>query len=274
MRLIDRRIGIINRIADVTNQNDITHNIVQRVNGRNIFNINNMNIRNLAQRVARRQTLLNIIYINNDDLICIGRNNCWVLRKNSESKYMLYKERLINNLEGNIVIKKVVPLNNGKFLVEIQLPKEKTRNRTFGGLKFVQKNIKEKLRYLFFNMNYEEMFHSDVSLKVETRINLDEKYIYINDLNNLFLMNQSDGQIINIIEINILGNIICLNNNNSIIIQEKEDNKISEYKIINNEFVKCDTLINNNKISLLAGFDDIDTTLVTQYGNNSILFFK
>lgn len=223
-------------------------------------------VNRLNNIIQRRRTLLSIVALQNDDLLAISNKDCWVLRKNP-IKYVAYIDQLIK-CDKILMVRKAVPISENEFLVEIRLVENRqliTINK--------QKYAKHNLLYIFFNLNYEETSRVNLSLG-DTEINSDNDFIYINDKNSLLMMDIKIKQVIHIIEVNSLGPIITIKNNKSFFIQEKENNAIVEYRIINNEVIRCKKIIENKTIKLIAGLDDIFNTLVIQYKNESLLFLQ
>ena len=216
--------------------------------------------------IQRRRTLLSLVALQNDDLLAISNKDCWVLRKNS-IKYVAYLDQLIH-CDKILMIRKAVPFSDNEFLVEVRL----MENRQLVPIN-KQKYVRHNLLYIFFNLNYEETTRVNLNLG-ETEINSDNDFIYINDKNSLLMMDIKLKEVINIIEVNSLGPIITIKNNKSFFIQEKENNAIVEYRIINNEVIRCKKIIENKTIKLIAGLDDIFNTLIIQYKNESLLFLQ
>ena len=223
-------------------------------------------VNRLNNALQRRRTLLSLVALQNDDLLAISNKDCWVLRKNS-IKYVAYLDQLIH-CDKILMIRKAVSFLENEFLVEIRL----IENRQLVPIN-KQKYIKHNLLYIFFNLNYEETSRVNLSLG-DTEINSDNDFIYINDKNSLLMMDIKIKQVINIIEINSLGPIITIKNNKSFFIQEKENNAIVEYRIINNEVIRCKKIIENKTVKLITGLDDNFNTLIIQYKNESLLFLQ
>ena len=216
--------------------------------------------------IQRRRTLLSLVALQNDDLLAISNKDCWILRKNA-IKYVAYLDQLIQ-CDKILMVRKAVPFSENEFLVEVRL----MENRQLVPIN-KQKYIKYNLLYIFFNLNYEETARVNLNLG-DTEINSDNDFIYINDKNSLLMMDIKLKEVINIIEVNSLGPIITIKNNKSFFIQEKENNAIVEYRIINNEVVRCKKIIENKTIKLISGLDDIFNTLIIQYKNESLLFLQ
>lgn len=216
--------------------------------------------------IQRRRTLLSLVALQNDDLLAISNKDCWVLRKNS-IKYVAYLDQLIH-CDKILMIRKAVTFSENEFLVEVRL----MENRQLVPIN-KQKYLRHNLLYIFFNLNYEETTRVNLNLG-DTEINSDNDFIYINDKNSLLMMDIKLKEVINIIEVNSLGPIITIKNNKSFFIQEKENNAIVEYRIINNEVIRCKKIIENKTIKLIAGLDDIFNTLIIQYKNESLLFLQ
>ena len=216
--------------------------------------------------IQRRRTLLSLVALQNDDLLAISNKDCWILRKNS-IKYVAYLDQLIQ-CDKILMVRKAVPFSENEFLVEVRL----MENRQLVPIN-KQKYIKYNLLYIFFNLNYEETARVNLNLG-DTEINSDNDFIYINDKNSILMMDIKLKEVINIIEVNSLGPIITIKNNKSFFIQEKENNAIVEYRIINNEVVRCKKIIENKTIKLISGLDDIFNTLIIQYKNESLLFLQ
>ena len=223
-------------------------------------------VNRLNNAIQRRRTLLSLVALQNDDLLAISNKDCWVLRKNS-IKYVAYLDQIIH-CDKILMVRKAVPFSENEFLVEVRL----AENRQLVPIT-KQKYMKHNLLYIFFNLNYEETARVNLSLG-DTEINSDNDYIYINDKNLLLMMDIKIKQVINIIEVNSLGPIITIKNNKSFFIQEKENNAIVEYRIINNEVIRCKKIIENKTLKLITGLDDIFNTLIIQYKNESLLFLQ
>ena len=250
------------------------HGIVQRINNRIGIPANHPLPVNIANRVInnrfiRRRNLSTIIALPNDDLLALSSKECWVLRKNP-IKYVIYKDGIINST-NILMIKKAISISENEFVVEMTI----SQKRTGPPYHHIATKISRKnnLLYIFFNLNYEEICRRNLNLE-ETNIISDNEYIYINDLHTLALMTKKNKEVINIIEINSLGPIFPNKLNKSFIIQEKENNAIVEYRIINNEVIRGEQLIGNEKIKLLAVLDDDFNTLVIQFRNESLLFLQ
>ena len=246
--------GIFQRITNrigVPIGHPLPHNIVQRVNNPH----------------QRKRTLISLVALQNDDLLAISHKDCWILR-NSGLKYLAYKDQIIK-CDKLIMIKKALPISDNEFVIEILLSNIKTPPNHI-----IKPGIKKNnLAYIFFNLNYEETYRRNLML-FETVISSDNDYIYIKDLHSLLLMSNKNKEVIHIIEVDSLGPIVPIKLNKSFIIQEKENNAIVEYRIINNEIVKSEKMIENPRIKLLTELDDDFKTLIIQYKNESLLFLQ
>ena len=252
----------------------IPHGIVQRINNGIGIPVNHPLPINIVNRVnnryIRRRNLATIIALPNDDLLALSSKESWVLRKNT-IKYVIYKDGIIN-CSNILMIKKALPISENEFVVEMTIFKKKATplHHHYIVPKVSRKN---NLLYIFFNLNYEEICRKDLNLD-ETYIISDNEYIYINDLHTFILMNKKNKEVINIIEINSIGPIFPNKLNKSFIIQEKENNAIVEYRIINNEVIRGEQLLGNEKVKLLAGLDDDFNTLVIYFRNECLLFLQ
>lgn len=267
---INNEIANNNNINRINNIRFIPHGIFQRINNRIGIPINHPLPHNIAYRVNNRmvrRTLTNIVALPNDDLLAMSSKDCWILRNNS-IKYVAYKDQIIN-CDKILMIKKALPISNDEFVVEVAITKHKTYRPNQIANKISKKN---NFIYFFFNLNYEEICRKNLNLN-ETIITYDNDNIYINDLQFLLLMNKKNKEIINIIEIDSLGPIIPIKYNKSFLIQEKGNNAIIEYRIINNEVIRGEQIIENAKAKLI-GYDDEFNTLIIQYKNESLLFLQ
>ena len=248
------------------------HGIFQRITNRIGVPIGHPLPHNIVQRVnnphQRKRTLINLVALQNDDLLAISHKDCWILR-NSGLKYLAYKDEIIK-CDKLIMIKKALPISDNEFVIEILLP---NTNKTLPN-HIIKPGIKKNnLAYIFFNLNYEETYRRNLML-FETVIRSDNNYIYIKDLHSLLLMSNKNKEVIHIIEVDSLGPIVPIKLNKSFIIQEKENNAIVEYRIIDNEVVKSEKLMENQRIKLLTELDDDFNTLIIQHKNESLLFLQ
>lgn len=249
----------------------LMNNGIQRIGNRIELPVNHALPINLANRINRviRRNLTTMVALPNDDLLALSSKESWILRNNS-IKYVIYKDKIIN-CPNILMIKKALPISDSEFVIEITIIKKKDVLPYHSITSKISR--KNNLLYIFFNLNYEEICRRNLNLN-ETYIISDNDYIYINDLNILALMNKKNKEVINIIEINSLGPIFPNKLNKSFIIQEKENNAIVEYRIINNEVIRGEQLIGDNKIKLLAGLDDDFNTLIIQYKKECLLFLQ
>jgi hypothetical protein len=218
----------------------------------------------------RKRTLMSLVALQNDDILAIGRKDCWILRNNS-IKYVIYKDQIINNCERIINIKKALAISDNEFVIEVSI---KIHQVIFPhGMVFEHNQNKNDYLYIFFNLDYEEIKRKALTL-FETMINFDNDYIYIKDFQSLYLMDKKNKEVINIFEINSIGPIIPIKSNKSFIIQEKENNAIVEYRIIDNEIVKSQNLIVYPHMKLIEGLDDDFNTLIMRYKKESVLFLQ
>lgn len=192
----------------------------------------------------------------NGDLLTINnrQTECLLLRKKKE-KYEFFKKLSLNN--GDI-IKKAVSFSENEFMIE---SKEKNRDP------FLIE--KEKLKYIFFDLNCKENKKIYLELYNNPNIKYDNDYIYINDFYTLFLINLKNKEVINIIQLDSIRNIIPLKYNKRIIIEE--NNAIFEYRIINKEIIKYEKMIENENTHLLAFLDDSLNTLIIK--QDDYIFF-
>ena len=242
---------LVNRIGVPINHHPLPNNVIHRVNN---------------HVLGRRKTLVTLVPLPNDDLLAISSIDCWILRKNS-IKYIFYKDELIV-CDNILLIKKACPISQNEFMVEISIRKKRTQPHIH-----VLPPIKSHYVYIFFDLNYTEICRKSFDL-LETFIRTDNDYIYINDSRLLLLMNKKNKEVINIIDICSIGPVFPIRLNKSFIIQEKNNNAVVEYRIIDNEVVRSEELIINEKVKLISSLDDDSHTLIMQYKNEALLFLQ